>query len=147
MASDQEKADRALEEALERTGARDPREFYRTRLRELKQTSSAAYDEGVAYYRNTLVPTLAAGTAEPLSAWTEYGRKLAELSAPGRTVTVGATGRAAPYEAPADRDGLILHLPAARNARALLVALPPELSQAQRATYDWLVRGRQTLKS
>lgn len=146
MASEQERADQALEEALERSGARDPREFYRHRLRELKQSSAAAYEEAVAYYRDTLVPSIAGGTSEPLPAWTEYGRRLAELSASGRTVCIDETGRSVPYGVPADPAHLVLHLPDARNARALLVALPPELSEAQRATYDWLVEGRQRLR-
>ena len=40
---------------------------------------------------------------------------------------------------------MILHLPDARNARALLVALPPEPSAAQMATHNWLVLGRRGL--
>ena len=40
---------------------------------------------------------------------------------------------------------LILHLP--EKGRALLVALPPSLSSAQRATYDVLVAGKQKLPS
>lgn len=145
MASQQDQADRLLEEALEATGARDPREFYRQRLVDIRQSSPEAYDDAVAYYRDTLVPSIAEGRSDPLPAWTEYGRTLAELLAPGRTVSVDGSGRSEPYEAPVDVDRLVLHLPEARNARALLVGLPAKLSDAQRATYDWLVRGRQRL--
>jgi hypothetical protein len=139
-------ADEKLEEALSREGARDPREFYRDRLRELKQANPDGYAKAVAYYRDTLIPGVASGEP-PLEAWTEYGRRLAESLAPGRTVAVDVTGRAHPYEAPAPRDRLILHLPDAKGGRALLVGLPAELSPAQRATYDALVNGKLKLRS
>lgn len=140
-------ADARLEEALAQEGARDPREFYRERLRDLKQTNPAGYSEAVAYYRDTLIPRVAGGDADPLVAWTEYGRKLAEQVTPGRTVAIDATGRAHPYEEPPRRDKLILHLPEGRGGRALLVALPSELTAAQRATYDVLVSGKQKRRS
>src|SRR5687767_1547962 len=125
MADDvQAEADRRLEAALAVSGARDPREFYRDRLRDLKQADRGAYEQAVGYYRDTLVPSVAQGT-DPLPAWTEYGRQLAELAIPGRTVMIDATGASVPYEAPAPLDRLILHLPEARG-RALVVALPTE---------------------
>jgi hypothetical protein len=147
MADDlQTEADRKLEAALAATGARDPREFYRDRLRELKQADRQAYEEAVGYYRDTLVPSVAAG-ADPLPAWTEYGRRLAALVAPGRTVTVDRSGVSQPYQQPAPPDGLVLHLPDGRGSgRAVVVGIPTELSRAQRAAYDLLVSGRLTLK-
>lgn len=137
-----QKADRILEEALERTGARDPRDYYRDRLRTLKESDEKGYEEAVAYYRDTLIPTVASEEGDPLDAWTEYGLALAEAVASGRTVTIDETGRSHPYEAPRS-DHLIVHLPDDRATRALLVSLPPELSSAQRATYDVLVAGKQ----
>jgi hypothetical protein len=137
------RADKRLEEALAREGARDPREFYRERLRELKQANPGGYAEAVAYYRDQLLPEVADGDGEPISAWTEYGRRLAEALAPGRTVAVDATGRCHPYEAPVQRDRLVLHFPDGKTTRAILVGLPAELSAAQRATYDVLVSGKQ----
>ena len=136
-------ADRRLEEALAREGARDPREFYRTRLRELKTADAAAYARAVAYYRDTLIPEVADGKSDPLDAWTEYGRVLAELTAPGRTVAVDGTGLAHPYARPIAPDRLVLHLPDGTRGKAILVALPAELTRAQRATYDVLVAGKQ----
>jgi len=136
-------ADRRLAEALERSGARDPREFYRERLRELKGADPVKYEEAVAYYRDTLMPEVASGDGDPLASWTEYGRRLAEAVAPGRTVSVDTTGRASAYRAPSPPDGLVLHLPDGKSSRALLVGLPAELSPAQRATYDVLVSGKQ----
>lgn len=141
----QERSDRILEETLERLGARDPREFYRERLRELKQSDPGGYEKAVRHYRDVLLPSIVEDGVAPLAAWTEYGRALAELSARGRTVSVDASGRSSPYEAPSERDRLVLHLPEAPNRPALLVALPDALTPAQRATYDWLVAGKQIL--
>ena len=146
MTTDREHADSLLDQVLRETGARDPREFYRERLRELKERDPKAYAEAVRYFEETLIPGIASGGAEPLAAWTEYGRKLAELSAPGRTISIDPTGRASPYSPPAGPEALVLHLPQLAGGRALLVGLPRALSDAQRATYDWLVMGRQKLR-
>jgi hypothetical protein len=140
----QAEADRKLDAALATTGARDPRQFYRDRLRDLKQADPAAYEQAVVYYRDTLVPSVARG-ADPLPAWTEYGRQLATLTAAGRTLMIDEHGVAEPYLSPAPLDRLILHVPDGRG-RALVVGLPTELSRAQRATYDLLVSGKLTLK-
>jgi hypothetical protein len=140
-----ERADRVLAEALEATGARDPREFYRERLRELRQANPEGYEHAVAYYRETLIPAVANGTSPALAAWTEYGRVLAEAVTPGRTVSIDETGLARPYEGPGP-DRLVLHLPSAKGGRALLVGLPQVLSTAQRATFDVLVAGRQKIQ-
>jgi hypothetical protein len=134
------KADQKLEAALEAHGARDPREFYRERLRDLKEADAAAYEQAVTYYRDTLIPSIADESAEPLDAWTEYGRRLAVALAPGRTVRIDETGRAHPYERPSRTD-LVLQLPDGKG-RAVLVALPSTLTPAQRATYDVLVSGK-----
>jgi len=139
-------ADQALEAALAESGARDPREFYRERLRELKRLRPDEYQRAVTYYTQTLLPEVAERRRDALSAWTEYGRRLAEALTPGRTVIIDETGRARPYEATGDV-GLILHLPEDGGGRALLVALPRTLSPAQRATYDVLVSGKLRLGS
>jgi len=145
MTDEAEAADRALEAALAESGARDPREFYRERLRELKQSDGEGYQRAVEYYRGVLIPSVAGGSGHPLDAWTEYGRLLAESLAPGRTVTIDETGWAQPYEGPR-RDHLILHLPDEKGGRAGVVGLPPELSPAQRAAYDVLVSRKQRLR-
>ena len=136
-------ADRHLQEALASSGARDPREFYRDRLRELKSADASAYAAAVAYYEDQLIPEIAAGSVDPLVAWAEYGRMLAESLAPGRTVSIDTTGCAHSYESPASPDQLVLHLPQDQGVRALLISLPATLSPAQRATYDVLVSGKQ----
>ena len=135
------RADETLEKALAESGARDPREFYRERLRDLKKENAEGYEHAVEYYRDTLIPTVADGRLPALDAWTEYGRILAESLAPGRTIGIDSSGRSHPYEGP-DSTRLVLHLPE-EGGRAILLALPPELSGAQRASYDVLVRGKQ----
>ena len=139
-------ADQILEQTLAETGARDPRDFYRERLRDLKSESPEGYEEAVAYYTDTLIPTVVEGRMPVLDAWTEYGRMLAHALAPGTTVAIDESGRSHPYEGP-DPERLVLHLPGNSGARALLVALPPELSSAQRASYDVLVAGKQRARS
>jgi hypothetical protein len=135
-------AERALETALAESGARDPRDFYRERLRELKRASPDEYQRAVTYYSDTLLREVAEGRRDPLTAWMEYGRRLAEALAAGRTVSIDPTGRARSYD-PGARDSLVLHMPDDKGAKALLVALPSSLSPAQRATYDVLVAGKQ----
>ncbi len=137
-----ETADGILQEALEASGARDPREFYRDRLKELREANPDGYQAAVAYYRDTLIPAVAGREQAPLDAWTEYGRRLAESLAPGRTVSIDESGRSQAYGGGAPGGRLVLHLPEGKAYRALLVALPPELSPAQRATYDVLVSGK-----
>jgi len=137
-------ADERLEDALEVTGARDPREFYREQLKALKEHDEAAYEAAVAYYRDTLIPSIADRSSDPLPAWTLYGKRLAELTHEGRTVAIDVTGRSQAWEAWV-ADELVLHLPEEARTRAVLVQLPPDPSDAQRATYSWLVAGRNKL--
>lgn len=147
MANDhQSDADRRLAEALEAQGFRDPREFYRNALRELREIAPGAYDQAVTHYKETLLPTVSSGDTDPVVAWTEYGIRLAQLRAEGRTVSVDGSGRSHAYESPPISGQMVLHLPADRKGAALLVALPRELTPAQRATYDWLVAGQQKLQ-
>ena len=137
-----EKADARFEAALAATGARDPRDYYRSRLRELKESNPEGYADAVAYYQSTLVTSIAEQEADPLRAWQTFGLRIAQLSAPGRAVAVDPAGRSRTFEPPGKPEDMILHLPDARNRLALLVGLPPEPSAAQTATYRWLVKGR-----
>lgn len=139
-------ADAILERALEHSGARDPREFYRDRLKELREANPDGYEEAVEYYRDTLIPTVAREEQPALDAWTEYGRRLAVALAPGRTVSIDQSGRSQTYEGP-EADRLVLHIPEGKGGRALLVGLPAKLSPAQRATYDVLVSRKHKLRS
>lgn len=138
-------ADRLFQEAIEASGARDPRDFYRRALRELKEVNPEGYGRAVSHFQEVLVPSIASGDEEPLGAWREYGRLLAELAGPGRAVGIDETGRAQPYSPDCPLEHLVLHIPEERGKRAILVSLPPNPSAAQRATFDLLVRGKQRL--
>ena len=139
-------ADALFEAAREQSGARDPREYYRDRLRELKGTDPAAYAKAVLYYNEELIPSIASGGADPVQAWIAYGRRIAQLTVEGRTVAIDETGLAIDYSASVGTDLLILQLPEGGRGRAIPVGLPPRLSGAQQAAYDLLVSGRQTLR-
>lgn len=136
-----EEAERRLQKALERAGARDPREFYRDELKRLRDVQPEAYRTAVQHYQEKLIPSIARGEREPLGAWLEYGALLARLQAPGRTVAIDESGLASSWEEGWSAS-LILHLPDDRREMARLVGLPPEPTPAQRAAYDLLVAGR-----
>jgi len=136
-------ADRRFAERRAATGARDPREFYRGLLRDLRGADEAAYREMVARYEVQIVGAVGRGEADPLEAWLAFGLELAAASVgPGRSVVVDATGRATPLEGQPRWDQMLLHLPDERGVRAVPVSLPPELSDAQRAALDLLVKGK-----
>ena len=137
----QDIADQRFSRALAETGARDPRDFYRDRLRDLRARDETAFSRARDYYENRLLPAVAAEGSDPVTEWLEYGRFLAQLSADGRTVQVDPTGRATAYAPPVPPHHLILHLPTSARERALVVGLPSRLSPAQRATFDLLVKG------
>lgn len=137
-----QRADRRFAHALEASGARDPREFYRDRLRDLRARDEDAFERAVEHYEQKLLPAVADESSDPLAEWLEYGRVLAELTAPGKTVQIDVSGRAAAYAPPVPHDHLVLHLPDSARERALPVGLPAGLSAAQRATYDLLVKRR-----
>jgi hypothetical protein len=141
-----DRADRIFEEALGQTDAKDPREFYRTRLREMKADNPEAYRDAVAYYENDLVPSIAEAGDDPLMAWQRFGCRVAELTVTGTPIEIDATGRRRPYTPPTPPDRMVLHIPQGSSSRALVVGLPPELSEAQLATYDLLVGGRQKMR-
>ncbi len=142
----QSRADDLFEEALARTNAKDPREFYRERLREMKGSDPDAYRTAVEYYQEELIPSIAEKGVDPLTSWQAYGCRLAELSVPGKPVEVDVTGKTHQYQPPTPEDRMILHIPQGTKGRALVVGLPKELSPAQRATYDLLVAGRLRLQ-
>jgi hypothetical protein len=138
---ERERAEARLVEALARTGGRDPREYYRERLRALRDRDEQAFQRAREYYETRLLPAVAREESDPLAEWLDYGRLLAELTAPGRTVEIDPSGLAHPYAPPVPADRLVLHLPTSAREPALLVGLPPTLSPAQRASFDLLVKG------
>jgi hypothetical protein len=136
-----ERADRRFEAALAGSGARDPREYYRARLREIRDDRPEAYRKAVEYYETRLVPSVADEGTEPVGAWLEYGSFLASLVAPGRTVQIDETGRAQEFDRSSAPGKLVLHLATSTREPVRLVGIPERLSPAQRATYQLLVKG------
>ena len=138
-------ADARFDEARAETGARDPRDYYRQRLKELRSANPDKYAEAVQYYEDQLVPSIAEGGADPLRAWTDFGARLAGLAAPGQAWAVDGTGGRRPHEPPVDLADVVLHVPTGRE-RVFVVWLPSALTPAQQATVDWLVAGRRALR-
>ena len=134
------RADERFQAALAQTGARDPRDFLRNWMRDLKARDAEAYRRALAYFTDTLIPTVADEESDPLGEWLEYARVLAELSTRGRAVQIDATGRSRPYARPVPMDQLVLHLPEQPGAAALVLGIPPKMTPHQRAAYDLLVR-------
>jgi hypothetical protein len=132
-------------EAITNGPYQDFREDYRDRLRWLKETNPQGFSKALTYYNDILAANIAAGH-DPLREWVEYGRTLAKLSGPGRVYSIDETGRAVPAADFADPNGLMLHLPDDTNVRALPLAVPRELSAAQRATLDLLVNRKLALE-
>lgn len=136
-------ADARLDQALAAADTLDPRPVYRDRLRALR-TDAETFSRALEYFETTLVPAVASG-AEPLSAWVDYGRFLAERGGPGRVVAVDASGRARPYEAPPAAADLVLFI-AADSRRGVTPLLEPRSPSApQQAAMNLLVRGRREL--
>lgn len=137
------RADERFERALKQTGARDPRGFFRDQLRDLKENDAEAYRRAVRYFQETLIPTVADEGSDPVAEWLEYGRVLASLSTPGRTVQIDGGGRARDYARPVPLEAMVLHLPENAARPALVLGIPPKLTPAQRASYDLLVKQSQ----
>lgn len=146
-ASRREEAERRTEKAFAGSGWRDPRTAYRSLLKRLREQDPAGFEEAVADYERNVVTPVAAGTADPVRAWLEFGFDLANRLGPGgRIVRVDADGRATEDPSGAlEVPGLLLHMPADEGAPALPVAMPREPSPAQQATLALLAEGRQAL--
>ena len=136
-----QRADERFASAIAAAGAKDPRDFYRDRLRDLRARDANAYTRAVDYYENRLLPAVAAEGSDPLAEWLEYGRLLAQLTSEGQTAQIDPTGLSLPYAPPVPGDHLVLHVPTSTREPVLLVGLPARLSPAQRATYELLVKG------
>jgi hypothetical protein len=135
-------ADERFQEALTETGARDPRDFYRERLRALRERNPDGYQRAVHYFEHELVPSVARTESDPVAEWLEYGCLLASLWVDGSAVQIDTSGRSMPYHRPIPSDALVLHLPTSPREPALAIGLPPSLSPAQHATYQLLVLRR-----
>lgn len=137
------RAESRLEAAIEAAPLMDPRPFYRSALRHLREADMEAFQRALRYYEDELVPAVAGG-ADPLPAWSEYGDVLARALGSGRTVELDATGRARPIDAVSEAEGLVLYLPDDTTPPVLVLRYPRDASAAQHAAYELLVEGRQT---
>jgi hypothetical protein len=133
------RSDERTEMAISTAGWVDFREAYRDRLRWLKDTQPEAFAKALAHYNDILVPNIAEGM-DPIAEWIEYGKVLGNLSGAGKVVRIDETGRARDLDDSVA--GLILHLPDDTGVPALALAIPAELSDAQRATLNLLVKQR-----
>lgn len=141
------RAEARLAEAARAAGIADPRPAYRERLRVLRQADAAAFDRAIRHYEQTVLPALTEGDA--LTAWIEYGRFLAALTAAGATVRIDREGRAAPWATGEQRgagdpaaggaEGLVLFMPEDTAKDVLVLSQPLEPSPAQQATMVLLV--------
>ena len=123
-------------EALAAHGLEDVQPRYRRLLLRLKARDAAAYERAVERYRSD-VEGVASGD-EALAAWLSYGAWLASRIEPGTLVRISTDGLASPAPDPAPSGPLLIQLPEAPNRKALVVAMPADPSEAQRATVDLL---------
>ena len=123
---------RPYAEALATHGLEDVQPRYRRLLVALKGRDAAAYERAVDRYRSEVEGV--AGGAEALGAWLAYGAWLAARIEPGRLVEISAEGLALPAASPVPLGPMLVHLPDAPNRRGIVVAMPAEPSEAQRAT-------------
>jgi len=136
-----ELATRRTDEALRSAAITDPRPTYRALLRDLKATDLEGFEQATRKYRTELVPSVAEEQSDPLTAWLEYGRWIAQRARPGKVVAIDGSGRArpAPADAAPDGDALLLHVPGDARARAIALATPLEPTDSQRVTVELLV--------
>lgn len=139
--------ERRTEDAFARSAWQDPRVEYRAMLRRLREQDPAAFESAVRDYESAVVARLADAGVDPVEAWLSYGERLAGVVGGGRLVRIDAAGRAldrgsSDEDAAPSRPLLLLHLPAAESAPAIVVACPREPTAAQEATLALLVDGR-----
>jgi hypothetical protein len=132
-------ADERTDQAISDAPFEDFREAYRERLRWLKDSQPQGFTRALSHYNDILVPNIARGS-DPLAEWIQYGGLLGNFSGKGKTVRIDETGRSHPFDE--SLDGLILHLPDDTNIPALALAVPKQLSEAQRATLNLLVKNK-----
>jgi len=138
-ADESDAATERLEAACRERGLADPRPTYRKLLKRLASEDRNAYREAVRHFEEELVPSVAAGDADPAAAWIRYGLRLVSRVVDGEARAVDESGRAEAVEDPDDPPvgPLLLWLPSSGD-RALVLARPEELSEPQRATVELL---------
>jgi hypothetical protein len=137
-------AERRLAGALAASGLDDGRPAYRRRLRALRESNPAAFEEALRHYDAVVVPALC-GDADPVSTWIEYGVWLGGLTGEGRLVSIDASGRASPFHGRYPPGALVLHMPSDSAEEIIPVAVPAAPTAAQQATVWLLIEKRLAL--
>ena len=145
MSETKEQIEQRTDAAFEQSPWRDPRADYRMLLRRLRERDTAAFESAVAEYDARVIGPLSDPTVDPVAAWLEYGRKLADIAGGGRLVRIDREGRSETGAESGAEPMLLLHLPADETAAAIVVAEPREPSPAQRAAKLLLAESRQSL--
>lgn len=136
-------ADARLETALAAADYRDPRPFYRSALKYLREHDEEGFRRALGYFDEELVPAVAED-ADPLMAWAEYGTLLGRTLGAGRIMELDSTGQASPLESVKGARGLVLYIPDDPAPPVLVLRYPTNASAAQHAACELLVTGRQT---
>jgi hypothetical protein len=136
-------AEARLREATAAAGLLDPRDRFRERLKQLRQSDPDGFRRAVQYYEQHVLPGLAGG--DPLLTWLEYGSFLGQLTSNGRLTCIDETGRALPFTQPLQPRALVLFIPEDTAVDALVAAEPLQPSAAQQATLDLLVHRKLAL--
>jgi hypothetical protein len=137
------RAEAHLQQAAASLDLADPRPPLRHRLRQLRETDAAAFEQAIGHYETEVLPRLA---DDALGTWLDYARYLGELTGPGRLMSVDARGRAETFRPPVQRGTLVLYLPEADAADVIVAAAPLECAPPQQATMDLLVEKRLVLQ-
>ncbi|HEX6587680.1 MAG TPA: hypothetical protein VF039_01555 [Longimicrobiales bacterium] len=146
MSETKEAIERRTDAAFAASVWQDPRAEYRALLKRLREHDSALFEEAVRAYESTVAGRLAEDErADPVGAWIEYGRSLAQLAGGGRIVAIDSDGRATEAPTGSLSATLLLQLPTDESVPAFVVAAPRETSAAQRATAALLAAGAQAL--
>jgi hypothetical protein len=144
MDSEKSRSEARLVTAFAALGLEDPRESYRSVLRELRARDTEAFSRATTHYQQHVLPGLDSGN--PVDAWIDYGRVIGEMTTPGRLLIVDATGRAFPLRSPVHTGELVVFVPDEGTRGAFAAARPSDLSPAQKATLSLLVEGRLALQ-
>ena len=147
MSESKESIEGRTDEAFERSAWRDPRADYRALLRQLREQDAALFESAVVEYETRVAGRLADAAVDPVAAWLDYGRRLAELAGRGRTIRIDETGVSVGDDPADPSPALLIHLPADEGAAAIVIAEPRDASSAQRATIALLAERRSSLPS
>jgi hypothetical protein len=145
MDSEKSTSEARLVDAFARLGLVDPRESYRSVLRELRARDADAFSRATTHYQRQVLPALVS-VEDPVAAWIDYGRIIGEMTAPGRMMSVDSTGRAFPFSSPVRGGELVVFVPDDGTRGAFAAAVPSDLSPAQKATLSLLVDARLALQ-